>query len=45
MYTTKIFDTFYDLAKFLNENDITRDEIINISVFSRGVALVYLEDR
>ena len=44
MYTSKVFDTFYDLTKFLNENDITRDAIINISVFSRGVALVYLED-
>lgn len=41
MYKTKIFDTFDYLTKFLNDNGILPSEIINISTFSRGVALVY----
>ena len=43
-YVTKTFDTFYDLTKFLNENDIVKDEIVNISVWSRGVTLIYISE-
>ena len=43
-YTSKVFDTFYDLTIFLNKNNISKNAIINISVFSRGIALVYLAD-
>lgn len=42
-YKTKIFDTFHDLTKFLNDNGILPEEIISISTFSRGVALVYFD--
>ena len=43
MYKTKVFDTFYDLTKFLNDNGILPSAIISISTFSRGVALVYFD--
>ena len=41
MYKSKVFDTFDYLTKFLNDNGILPSEIISISVFSYGVALVY----
>ena|GEM_PF-4787376 len=41
MYKNKVFDTFDCLTKFLNDNGILPSEIISISIFSRGVALVY----
>lgn len=41
MYKTKVFDTFDYLTKFLNDKGILPSEIISISTFSRGVALVY----
>jgi hypothetical protein len=43
MYNTKIFDTFYNLTEFLNDNNILPSNIISISTFSRGVALVYFD--
>jgi hypothetical protein len=43
MYKTKTFDTFYDLIEFLNKNNILSSDIISISTYSYGVALVYLD--
>lgn len=43
MYEDKIFNTLYDLKKFLNENNILPSEIISISVCSIGVILVYFD--
>lgn len=41
MYKAKVFDTYYDLEKFLNYYSIKKSDIIHITSFSRGVALLY----
>ena len=42
MYITRVFDTYYDVTQFLNNHHISKENIICINTFSRGVALIYL---
>lgn len=44
MYKAIIFDTCYDLAKFLNNHNIEKSDIINILTCSRGTTLIYYEE-
>lgn len=43
MYKNKVFNTFYELTKFLNDNNILPSEIISISTVSIGVVVVYFD--
>ena len=42
MYKTKVFNTLYELTEFLNSNCIDEEDIVHISIYQHGVALIWI---
>lgn len=44
IYNCKVFHTYRDLVEFLNNNSITKEEIISIITDGYGIALIYIAE-